>query len=107
MNFFRKKDRIFASFKKEELLSTDGKIAGSLLSLQSIPASTEVRLNIAEAETLSLKALGCILAFGKLMQEDGVSLTLEGASDVVDQLQVLGFNAIFDAMQKEVKSDVG
>ncbi len=107
MNFFRKKDKIFASFKKEELLSSHEKLRSNLLSLQPVPVNTDVRLNVGEAEVVSLQSLACIFSFARLMHESGVSITLEGAPEVVDQLQRLGMNAFIDAMQKEVKIDVG
>jgi hypothetical protein len=68
MNFFRKKDHIFASFAESELRDNPEKFKSSLLSLLPVNKDMEIRLSIVNVDDLPAGITAVITGFSVLLR---------------------------------------
>ncbi len=68
MNFFRKKDHIFASFGDSEIRDNPEKMKANLLSLLPVNAGMEIRLNLVNADDLPAGIAGLLTGFSALLR---------------------------------------
>jgi len=68
MNFFRKKDHIFASFAEAQLKENPEKLKNNLLSLLPVNKDMEIRLSLANVDDISAGSAGAITGFSDTLR---------------------------------------
>lgn len=105
MNFFRKKESIFASFSAAELKDPGETLGKNLLSLLPVKEGMELRLNVSEVNDIPLTTVAILISFSERLQKEGAHLSLTASPEVVNSMQKLHFGQQFDSLLQEVRSE--
>lgn len=98
MNFYRKKNRIVASFGEKELNELPSEILKNLNSLLPIEKGKELRISIAENKDMKMEIFSVIAAFSTKLLLEGTSVELRAQSELAQCLNILNLNDCFTAI---------